>query len=80
MGRLKALAVQYLRSVLLSEDVRRRIVDFAAQKVEQHVGVGLGGLALKTYRLFNEDDFRARIEQAVLDIPSSVAVFRSLSV
>lgn len=71
-GELKDITGDYVQQVLGSEDVRRKIVDFTVQKIEQHAGEGLGGLALKAYRLVNEADFQRRIDQAIQELPHSV--------
>ncbi|HET6566549.1 MAG TPA: DUF445 family protein [Rhodothermales bacterium] len=68
----KRLAAEYVDEVLSSEEVRRRIIDFTIEKVEQHAGQGLGGIALKTYRFLNEADFQRRIDGAIREIPSSL--------
>lgn len=68
----KRLAAAYVDEVLSSEQVRQKIIDFTIEKVEQHAGQGLGGIALKTYRFLNEADFQRRIDGAIREIPSSL--------
>ncbi len=67
-GMLRAL----LRDVLSTPSVQDRIVEFTAQQMEEHAGEGLSGLALRTYRLFGEADFRARLREAVQRLPESI--------
>jgi uncharacterized membrane protein YheB (UPF0754 family) len=68
----KTLASNYVETVLTSEPVRRKIAEIAIEKIEQYAGQGLGGLALRAYRYFNEDNFQERIDQAIRELPSSV--------
>lgn len=68
----KALASDYVETVLTSESVRKKIAEIAVEKIEQYAGQGLGGLALRAYRYFNEDNFQQRIDQAIRELPSSV--------
>ena len=69
---LKDLAQGYATDVLGSEDVRRELAKLAAEKVEQQAGQGLGGVALRLYRTFAEDDFQRRIDRALRELPESV--------
>lgn len=69
---LKALAADYVNSVLSSEEVRQKIVEFSIQKLEEYTSKSLSGLALKAYRFINEDDFQRRMDEAVSQLPSSV--------
>lgn len=69
---LKGLTEAYARSVLRAPQVQHRIADFIIERLEAHAGEGLPGLALNTYRLFNEEDFRRRIDEAVRALPQSV--------
>ncbi|MDX1429643.1 MAG: DUF445 family protein, partial [Rhodothermales bacterium] len=69
---LKALTTEYLDQVVASEDVRRRIVEFTINKIEQEVGQGLSGLALKVYRFLNEDEFQRRLDQSIRELPGSL--------
>lgn len=71
---LKAITADYVETVLTSEQVRRRIVEFTAEKLEEYLGEGVGGLALKAYRYLNEDDFKRRLDKAVHAIPSNLDV------
>jgi hypothetical protein len=70
---LKDLAGDYAREVLGSEAVRREVAQLAVQKVEQQAGQGLGGVALRLYRTFAEDDFQRRVDRALDELPSAVA-------
>ncbi len=72
---LKEIISNYVDQVVGSEDVRSRLVEFIVGKVEQYAGEGIGGFALKTYRMINENDFQRRIEEAVKQLPSSVDSF-----
>jgi len=69
---VKTLAASYVEQVLGSQEVRQRIVDFTIEKVEEHAGQGLSGLALKVYRFVNEDDFQRRIDRVVQQLPDSL--------
>ncbi len=71
---LKSLTADYVETVLTSDEVRKRIVDFVVEKIEAYVGEGVGGMALKAYRYLNEDDFKRRIDQAVHGIPGQLDV------
>lgn len=72
---LKGIISNYVDQVIGSEDVRSRLVEFIVGKVEEYAGEGIGGFALKTYRMINENDFQRRIEEAVEQLPSSVDSF-----
>jgi len=67
---LKKLLRRILRDVLSSPDVQDRVVTFTAEQMEQHAQ-GLSGLALRTYRLFGEDDFQSRLHEAVQQLPET---------
>lgn len=69
---LKALLRELLRDILSTPSVQDRIVTFTAQHLQEHAGDGLSGLALRTYRFFREDDFRARLYEAVERLPDSI--------
>ena len=68
---IKDVAAEYIEQVVGSEEVRRKIVSFIIQKIEEHAG-GLGGIALKTYRFLGEQDFQRRIDEAVSKLPTSI--------
>jgi len=69
---LKTLAQAYAKEVLGSESVRREVARLAVEKVEQQAGQGLGGVALKLYRTFAEDDFQRRVSRALDELPEAV--------
>ncbi len=69
---LKHLTADYVDSVLGSEEVRRKVVDFTIQRLEEYTSQRLSGLALKAYRFLNEDDFQRRVEAAVQELPRSL--------
>ena len=69
---LKDLARDYAQEVLGSEAVRREVAQLAVQKVEEQAGQGLGGVALRLYRTFAEDDFQRRLDRALDELPSAV--------
>lgn len=69
---LKDLAAGYAREVLGSERVRRDLARLAVEKVEQQAGQGLGGVALRLYRTFAEDDFQRRVDRALAELPEAV--------
>ncbi|WP_412060894.1 DUF445 domain-containing protein [Rubrivirga sp. IMCC45206] len=69
---LKTLARDYAQEVLGSEPVRREVARLAVDKVEQQAGGGLGGVALRLYRTFAEDDFQRRVDRALDELPDAV--------
>ena len=69
---LKKLTADYINTVLGSEEVRKKIVDFVVQKLEEYTEKSLSGLAIKAYRFINEDDFKRRIEEVVKQLPKSM--------
>lgn len=69
---LKTFTADYLESTLGSESMRRQLASYLIERIQQSVGGGIAGIALKTYRLFGEDDFQRRIGDAVKQIPSSL--------
>jgi len=71
---LKSLTADYVETVLTSDEVRKRIVEFVVEKIESYVGEGVGGMALKAYRYLNEDDFKRRIDQAIHGIPTQLDI------
>ncbi|WP_412069790.1 DUF445 domain-containing protein [Rubrivirga sp. IMCC43871] len=70
---LKRLAQDYAQEVLGSEPVRREVARLAVEKVEQQAGGGIGGVALRLYRTFAEDDFQRRVDRALDELPDAVA-------
>ena len=70
---LKTLAQDYAQEVLGSEPVRREVARLAVEKVEEQAGGGLGGVALRLYRTFAEDDFQRRIDRALDELPGAVS-------
>ncbi|MFT4603676.1 MAG: hypothetical protein ACI9W4_000391 [Rhodothermales bacterium] len=71
---LKAITADYVETVLTSDEVRKRIVEFTAEKLEKALGEGMGGMALKAYRYLNEEDFKRRLDKAVHAIPGNLDV------
>lgn len=69
---VKALVVNYVDELLASDEVRQRIVDFTEEQIDAHAERGLAGLALRAYRFVNEEDFRARLHEAVADLPRAL--------
>lgn len=69
---LKQLTSDYVDKVLGSEEVRKKIVAFTIQKLEEHTSESIGGLAIRAYRFLNEEDFQRRIDEAVRDLPTSL--------
>lgn len=72
---LKVLVSSYMEQVIGSEEVRARLIEFVIQKIEEYAGQGIGGIALKTYRMLNEEDFQRRIEGAVEKLPDTIDGF-----
>lgn len=69
---LKALTAAYARDVLGSETLRKQLAEVAVQKVEEQAGRGLGGMALRMYRTFAEDDFQRRVDEAIAELPNAL--------
>lgn len=69
---LKTMTGDYARRVLTAPAVRARISEIVVEKLEDSAGQGLGGAALKLYRQFDEEGFRRRIDNAILEIPGSL--------
>lgn len=69
---LKNLTSSYVQDVFGSEAVRKKLASIAVEKVEEKAGKGVGGMVLKMYRTFNEDEFQRRIDDAIADIPNAV--------
>ena len=69
---LKGIIGSYTQEVLASEELRNRLATFIVEKIESYAGEGLGGIALKTYRLLNEGDFQRRVQEAVDQLPTSL--------
>ena len=69
---LKGLTTDYAQDVLGSDEMRQRLTRLAVEKVEQQAGTGFGGLALRLYRSFREDDFQARVDRAIAEIPAAL--------
>jgi len=69
---LKTFASRYLNESLSSPEVRDRIVTFVEDKLRLLAGGGVAGLALRSWRFWNRDDFRQRLEEIVQEIPASV--------
>lgn len=69
---LKRLTADYVETVLASEAVRKKIAAFLVEKLERHAGEGLGGIALRAYRFFNEPDFQRRVDDLVRQLPNSL--------
>jgi len=68
----KAILRRVLHDLLSTPAVQDRIVDFAVERVEEQAGDGFSGLALRTYRFFGDADFRARLYEAVEQLPAAV--------
>ena len=68
---LKILLRGVLRDVLSTPSVQDRIADFTAEQMEQNAE-GLPGVALRTYRLFGEDDFQERLREATRRLPEAI--------
>jgi uncharacterized membrane protein YheB (UPF0754 family) len=69
---IKTLLCQILRDILSTPSVQKRIVTLTAQQVEAHASDGLSGLALRAYRFFGEEDFRARLHETVRRLPKAI--------
>jgi len=69
---VKALLRHLLRDILSTPAIQERIVTLTAEQVERHAGKGLSGLALRAYRFFGEDDFRARLRETIRRLPQSI--------
>lgn len=69
---LKKLTADYAKDVLGSETLRKQLAEVAVQKVEEQAGQGFGGMALRMYRTFAEDDFQRRVDEAVAELPNAL--------
>ena len=69
---LKSLTAGYARDVLGSEALRKQLAEVAVQKVEEQAGQGFGGMALRMYRTFAEDDFQRRVDDAIAELPNAL--------
>ena len=69
---LKALTVDYVNQLLASDDVRERLVTFTIEKLEEQLGEGISGIALRLYRFAREEDFRKKLDKAIRDLPTSL--------
>ncbi|MEM1269830.1 MAG: DUF445 family protein [Bacteroidota bacterium] len=69
---LKVLVVGYANQVLADKEVRTRIATLIAEKIEQNIGDGIEGLALRAYKFFRKDDFQQRIDRIILSLPTTV--------
>lgn len=69
---IKSLLVDYTALVLNSRDVRVKLAEITAERLEEYAGSGLGGMALRMYRFFREDDFQSRIDKAIQELPTTL--------
>lgn len=69
---LKSLTAAYAQDVLGSETLRKQLAEVAVKKVEEQAGQGLGGMALRMYRTFAEDDFQRRVDEAIAELPNAL--------
>jgi uncharacterized membrane-anchored protein YjiN (DUF445 family) len=69
---LKVLTADYAQDVLGSEELRKQLAELAVQKVEEQAGQGFGGMALRLYRTFAEDDFQRRVDDAIAEPPNAL--------
>lgn len=69
---VKDLLVDYSQRVLTSKDFRVRLAEITAERLEDYAGSGIGGIALRLYRYFREDDFQNRLEAAIQELPSTL--------
>jgi hypothetical protein len=69
---LKGLATEFATDVLGRESFRKELARVAVEKVEEQAGQGLGGVALRLYRTFAEDDFQRRIDRALAELPQAI--------
>ena len=68
---LKAVLRELLRDLLSAPEVQDRVAAFTAEQMERNAD-GLSGVALRTYRLFREDDFQDQLRTAVERLPEAV--------
>lgn len=68
----KALLIGYAQQVFSTPEVRNRLAELLVNKLEEHAGEGIQGLALKAYRFFKEDEFQAQIDRAIRDLPTTL--------
>jgi uncharacterized membrane protein YheB (UPF0754 family) len=68
---LKAVLRELLRDLLSAPEVQDRVAAFTAEQMERNAD-GFSGVALRTYRLFREDDFQDQLRAAVERLPEAV--------
>jgi len=68
---LKDVLRSVLRDVLSTPSVQDRIANFTIERIEDSTD-GLPGMALRTYRLFGEEDFQERLRVAIEKLPRAV--------
>lgn len=69
---LKIFVARYVNEALSSPEIRDQIVTFMEDKLRLLAGRGVAGLALRSWRFWNQDDFRRRLEEIVEEIPASM--------
>ena len=69
---VKGLLIDYTTRVLNSKEVRERLAQITAERLESYAGTGIGGLALRMYRYFREEDFQNRLDQAIKELPAAL--------
>ncbi len=68
---LKAVLRDLLHDLLSAPEVQERVVTFTAEQMDRHAD-GFSGVALRTYRLFREDEFQDQLRTAVERLPEAV--------
>ncbi|MFV1979950.1 MAG: DUF445 domain-containing protein [Rhodothermia bacterium] len=69
---VKDLLVDYTGRVLNSKEVRTRLAEITIERLEAHAGTGIGGLALRMYRYFREEDFQNRLDAVIKELPKTL--------
>ena len=69
---LKRITTRYVEDVLDDAEVRQRIVDVIAERIQQRAGRGIAGWLVRVYRSLDEETFRTQIERAVRELPASL--------
>jgi uncharacterized membrane-anchored protein YjiN (DUF445 family) len=69
---VKDLLVDYTSRVLNSKEVRDRLAEITTERLEEHAGTGIGGLAFRMYRYFREDDFQNRLDTVIQELPKTL--------
>lgn len=69
---VKDLVYHRLQDKLSDEDIRARFSRIIDEKLDENIKGGLKGLAFKTYKRFNKNDYEAAIQNLLDSVPGTV--------